>query len=27
VGWIQIDDSEIMIRNIMENIPELNGIK
>ena len=26
VGWIQIDDSEIMIRNIMENIPELNGI-
>ena len=27
VGWIQIDDSEIMIRNIIENIPELNGIK
>jgi hypothetical protein len=27
VGWIQIDDSEIMIRNIMENTPELNGIK
>ena len=27
VGWIQIDDSEIMIRDIIENIPELNGIK
>ncbi len=27
VGWIQIDDSEIMIRDIIENIPELNGMK
>lgn len=24
VGWIQIDDAEIMIRNIMQNIPEFD---
>jgi hypothetical protein len=27
VGWIQIDDAEIMVRNIIESIPELNNTK